>query len=162
MKASSKRKPLALRPTKKRLTKGVFRQFNRKPVGWKVDAITAIVNSITRGGKGFLDIHDRVFISRIIVGKVVIIIIPGSEVRGWCGNEPHPFPPPLPPEPTPDGPYGPMPVLPFDRKQRQTVGSYLAAALKTHQGTLRLSTLANGIHTMPIGGQAILYVMGKL
>lgn len=164
MKTNIKRQPKrTYRPAGKRLTKSVFRQFNRKSRVCQENALTAIADSISRGGKAFIDIHDRVIVSRVIVGKVIIIVIPAHEVRGWCGNEPHPLPfPPPPPRPIPDGPYGPMPGPQLDKAQRQAVGRYLAATLKTHQDALRLATLGNGFHTIALGSKATIHVMGSL
>ena len=167
MKANIKQQPTrTYRPAGKRLTKSVFRQFNRKSRVCQENALTAIADSISRGGKAFIDIHDRVIVSRVIVGKIIIIVIPAHEVRGWCGNEPHPlpFPPPPPrpiPDPCPTWPGGPFPIW-LDKAQRQAVGRYLAATLKTHQDALRLSTLGNGFHSIALGSKATLHVMGSL
>ena len=179
MKVNIKRRPTRTRQTaRKRLTKGVFRQFNRKSRAWQEDVVTAIANSISRGGKAFIDGHDRVIVSRVIVGKVIIIVIPAQEVRGWCGNEPRPLPPPPPcpdpspcgneprpippPNPIPDDLCGLMPAALLDKAQRQTVGRYLSAVLKTHQDVLHLSTFGKGFHSIAIGNKASLHVMGNL
>ena len=166
MKQSMKSKTVQKhRPARKMLTKSVFRYFNRKPLSWQHEKITLLVDKAARAGKAFIDVDDRIIISYIFMGRVIIIVIPAEEVRGWCGNEPHPLPP-LPPLPDPNPEPDPCPTphhVWLDKEQRKTVGSYLSAMLKEHQeAALHLSQMGNGFHTIPIGGKANLHIMGKV
>ena len=153
------------RPARKMLTKSIFRNFNRKSLSWQHEKIALLVDKAARAGKAFIDVDDRIIISYIFMGRVIIIVIPAEEVRDWCGTKPQPFPPiPLPPRPNPEPDPCPTPHhVWLDKEQRKTVGSYLAAMLKEHQeAALHLSKMGNGFHTIPIGDKANLHIMGKV
>lgn len=169
MKQSMKSKTVQKhRPARKMLTKSVFRYFNRKPLSWQHEKIALLVDKAAQAGKAFIDVDDRIIISYIFMGRVIVIVILGEEVRGWCGTKPQPFPPiPLPPRPNPEPNPCPTPPIPphlwLSKEERKTVGSYLSAMLKEHQeAALHLSKMGNGFHTIPIGGKANLHIMGKV
>lgn len=154
------------RTTKKTLTKSTFRRFNLKTAAWQHEKVALIADRLTRSGKAFLDSVDRLFISHTVLGKVVIIVIPASEVRGWCGTPPHPRPLPFPPPPQPDP--DPCPTWPhgthlvrLSKEERKTAGGYLAFLLKSQSSQLHLDTLGSGFHSIALG-KANLLVMGKL